>query len=96
MKPTTLLVAGLLLSSSLSSAAQAQTPSSSSSSSSEAPAEVRYQARSVVVFTGATVDGTVKGPAGFRIHQRKKVGFRSMIELRSDFRDALSTSPAAL
>jgi len=70
-------------------AAVAQTPS---------PPTVEVRARSNTVIDMSTVEvkGTVTGPTIYRLHQRKKVSFRSLIELRGDFRPELSTSTDTL
>ena len=88
MRPATIVAAALLISSSSSAQTAAPAPQEAT--------EVRYRASTIIEFTPSEIEGTVKGPAGFRIHQRKKVSFRSLVELRSDFRDVLSTTPAAL
>lgn len=90
MKPPLLAVLALC---SAASAASAQSPSPAVT---QAPAEVRYRTTSVVDMGSIDVVGTVQGPSIWRVHQRKKPTFRSLIELRSDFHAELATSTAGL
>ncbi len=57
-----------------------------------APVEVRYENRTVIVIDGVDVVGTVSGPTGTSVVGRKRPTFRSLVALRSNFRDALSST----
>lgn len=78
-----------------STAALAQSPASATTTTTP-EAEVRYRSNTVIDIGPIDVIGTVQGPPTYRVHQRKKVGFRPLIELRADFRAELSTSTAGL
>ncbi len=63
----------------------------------EPPVEVRYETRTVLAIESADIVGTVSGPTGTRVVGGKRPRFRSLVTLRSNFRDALSstsTSPS--
>lgn len=80
-----------------STAALAQSPASTTNTTTTAPEpEVRYRSNTVIDIGPIDVIGAVQGPPTYRLHQRKKVGFRPLIELRADFRAELSTSTAGL
>ncbi len=54
--------------------------------------EVRYEKRTVISIDGVDVVGTVSGPTATRLVSRKRVPFRSLVTLRPNFHDALSSS----
>lgn len=85
--PRPLLLLSLLVSTSVlaQSGAPAEAPS-------EPPVEVRYEKRTVISIDGVDVVGTVSGPTATRVVGRKRVPFRSLVTLRPNFRDALSSS----
>ena len=58
----------------------------------EPPVEVRYEKRTVVACDGVDVVGSVAGPTGSRVVGRKRPTFRSLVALRPNFRDALSST----
>ena len=91
-KPLTRLALGLAVLASTSSLAQTPAPVAP-----DEPAPIhRYSARTNVIFTDAEIEGAMKGPSGTIYVARKKVGFRNLIELRSNFRPELSSSKDGL
>jgi hypothetical protein len=85
--PRPLLLLLLLLA---SSSVLAQT--STGAATHEPAVEVRYEKRTVIAIDGVDVVGTVHGPAGTRVEGRRRPTFRSLVALRSNFRDALSST----
>ena len=47
-------------------------------------------------FDSASVDGKMKAPSGFFLQGRNKQSMQSMVQLRSNFRDQLRNSKAAV
>jgi len=66
--------------------ALAQSPTSTSS---EPPVEVRYQRRTVLDITEATIEGVVVGPPTTAVRAGRRPRFKSLIRLRPDFRKEL-------
>jgi hypothetical protein len=58
----------------------------------EPPVEVRYEKRTVISIDGVDVVGSVAGPTGSRVVGRRRPAFRSLVTLRPNFRDALSST----
>lgn len=87
-----LLLLALLASSTSSLAQGAPAPASPD----EPKVEVRYRARTVIEIGPVDIQGAVKGPVGDIYVARKKVGFRNLIELRSNFRPELAVSGSHL
>lgn len=90
-----LLVLALLTGSlAASTSALAQTPAPPPTE--EPKVEVRYSTRTVLDFSYTYVEGELKRPDGSYTVAKKKPNFRNLIELRSNFRPELATSPAGL
>ncbi|SMF46977.1 hypothetical protein [Pseudobacteriovorax antillogorgiicola] len=47
-------------------------------------------------FDSASIDGKMKAPSGFFLQGRNKQSLQSMVQLRSNFRDRLRNSKAAV
>lgn len=47
-------------------------------------------------FDSASVDGKMKAPSGFYLQGRNKQSLKSMVKLRTDFRDRLRNSKSAV
>ncbi|HEY1097841.1 MAG TPA: hypothetical protein VGF99_02895 [Myxococcota bacterium] len=94
------LLAALLLSTSTATTSVAQTPATviepAGDDVVEAPVEVRFHKSTTIDITAAPIEGTRQGPRLTRINGRKKAVFSPMIPMRTSFRDALSSSSAAL
>ncbi len=85
-----------LLTGSLAASTSALAQSPTTSVEEEPKVEVRTLRNTKIDFTNVYVDGDLQKPAGEIYKARKKVGFRNLIELRSNFRPELATSPAGL
>jgi len=57
---------------------------------------VEYQKKTVVDFSDVQVEGSLTKPEGSYIKNRKKTRFRSLIELRGNFRPELRRSVSRL